>query len=256
MFWMFLIKRFQHKLHCTLNMLSTFKHQIKTTHKTTLCFLVLMSNNDHKAQIKYETSPSFDEGNESIDPVRRSPFKLTGYKTVSTTSDAQYTQNGELNDVVNLSYYKLFGTMINHLMNSTERNLFYLAILFTICCGILRLMFFIFVSAIIDLLAGSYHGNLHKLCPSEINCESDEILIHVFIVILVILSMIATVMEYGSNMIGSIVSSSFLTRLNCMAFNKIITQNLSFFDVKEHRDFKYLLSRDMKHIRFSVIKVV
>eukprot|EP01084_Bolivina_argentea_P206954 353210_1 len=183
------------------------------------------------------------------------------YRPVSrVSSDIETkTSNPKTNPISYGPYHKLFYKLIHDLMNAKERKLFYLSILFTICCGILRLMFFIFVSTIIDLLNGTFSNtNLHKLCPisESINCNSSEILIHVFIIFSAIICIIATIIDYTQTIICSNICCSFIPRLNSKTFKSIISQNLLFFDMKEKRDLRYILSKDIKNIRFCIYKLI
>eukprot|EP01084_Bolivina_argentea_P021971 40810_1 len=61
------------------------------------------------------------------------------------------------------SYRKSFLRMFNELMNTNERRAAYFICFLTICCGALRLIFFVFMGSIIDLLANTYNKNLHKI---------------------------------------------------------------------------------------------
>eukprot|EP01084_Bolivina_argentea_P021969 40808_1 len=61
------------------------------------------------------------------------------------------------------SYRKSFLRMFNELMNVNERRTSYFICFLTLCCGALRLIFFVFMGSIIDLLANTYNKNLHKI---------------------------------------------------------------------------------------------
>eukprot|EP01084_Bolivina_argentea_P258472 435758_1 len=143
-------------------------------------------------------------------------------------------------------------------MNTNERRNAYFICFLTICCGALRLIFFIFMGSIIDLLANTYNKNLHKICNIHkyITCTTNESLIHVFVITLIIVAISVSLFRYAQSILTSFCACSFLKRLNCQTFEKLINQNLSFFDIRTKRDLRYLLTNDMKSVSMCLFHSV
>eukprot|EP01083_Nonionella_stella_P313333 1124353_1 len=153
---------------------------------------------------------------------------------------------------------RVFRRLFVELMNRGERRLLYFVLFSTFCCGALRLIFFIFIAGIIDLLADTYYSDLHHICNLHeyIHCESNNQLIHVFAVTLIIVSIFAAIFGFARSTLTSVAVCSFLTRLNETVFDKLMDQNLSYFESRRKNDLRILLTTDMKSIRLSLHRIV
>eukprot|EP01084_Bolivina_argentea_P100810 180880_1 len=151
-----------------------------------------------------------------------------------------------------------FRRLFYELMNSTERKLLYFAGFCVLCGGALRLTFFMFIAGIIDLLADTYHSNLHHICNIHqfIHCESNNQSILAFAVTLIVVSIFSALFEYARSTLSSMAIQSFLQRLNTVLFDKLMNQNLSFFESKSKHHLKRLFTKDMKIIRLSLHRIV
>eukprot|EP01083_Nonionella_stella_P014958 41887_1 len=151
-----------------------------------------------------------------------------------------------------------FRRLFYELMNSTERKLLYFAGFCVLCGGALRLTFFMFIAGIIDLLADTYHSNLHHICNIHqfIHCESNNQSILAFAVTLIVVSIFSALFEYARSTLSSMAIHSFLQRLNTVLFDKLMNQNLSFFESKSKHHLKRLFTKDMKIIRLSLHRIV
>ncbi len=77
-------------------------------------------------------------------------------------------------------------------------------------------------------------------------------MIHVFVITLIIVSMATQLIRYALSTLTTYYIISLMKRLNSIIFERIIKQNLSYFDLRTKRDLRYLLTSDMKHISISL----
>eukprot|EP01084_Bolivina_argentea_P021968 40807_1 len=190
-----------------------------------------------------------------ISPVRNYPSLTLQQSAPSNESQSATNSTLHLTDLTfsefnskQKSYRKSFLRMFNELMNTNERRAAYFICFLTICCGALRLIFFIFMGAIFDIVSNTYNPDnytFHSICDFHItNCNTDTQLIRVFIISLIILAIITSLINLFQSISIIYCSISLLKRLNCLIFDCIIDKSLSFFDCSEMRDLRHLLTTE------------
>ncbi len=128
----------------------------------------IMNSVDSVGNVKYQFKNSYPSLTET---QTQQPGNLTPSRTLSTLrgmdrfdiDSMTFSEFKSKQKSVRLSFLRRF----NELMSSTERRCFYFGCFLTLGCGALRLLFFIFMGSIIDLLAGTYNTNLHKICDIQ-----------------------------------------------------------------------------------------
>ncbi len=162
------------------------------------------------------------------------------------------------------SSYKLFTQMFIRLMNRTERRLLFFILFCISVSGLFRLIFFIYIGSIIDLLSDKYDTNHVTYSIScniheYVKCTGTESMIHVFVVTLIVLSVMLSLVKFAQSISLTLVSCRFLERLNCLVFDIIINQwnILTMVNTKtQKRNLRYLLSNEMKHLNLSIYAII
>eukprot|EP01084_Bolivina_argentea_P142613 250533_1 len=159
------------------------------------------------------------------------------------------------------TFYKLYCKLFTELTNSMEKRFLCFILLCILCNSLFICIFFMYIGAIIDLLTDSYSINhlTYTVCNIHvyIECNSNESMIHIFIITLIVLSIFASIVKFSQSISSAMIICSMLKRISCLVFDLIINkEHLSVLDGTSKNNLKYLLSSDLKHVNSAMYAII